>query len=288
MSMVCFAVTDLHGNIRKYQKLLAAIGNEAPSAVFVGGDILPSSVHMAASRSGGHGSFVRGFLAQELDRLRRGLAERYPKIFLILGNDDGRYEEGAVEEAERAGLLTYLNGKKAALGKFMVYGYSYVPPTPFLLKDWERYDVSRYVDPGAVPLEEGIYSIPVAEAEIKYSTIKDDLENLAGSDDLSHGIFLFHAPPHNTKLDRLAADGKMIDGVPLELHVGSIAVRRFIEARQPLLSMHGHIHESPRLMNAWRDRIGKTHIYSAAHDGPELALIRFDPAEPGKATRELI
>jgi hypothetical protein len=27
---------------------------------------------------------------------------------------------------------------------------------------------------------------------------------------------------------------------------------------------------------------------SAAHDGPELALVRFDPADPASATRELI
>lgn len=288
MSVVCFAVTDLHGSVRRCEKLMAQIAQERPSVVFVGGDILPSSMRLASSGSPGHGSFVRDFLAPELDGLRSRLEDRYPKIFLILGNDDGRYEESAVVEAEEAGLWTYLHGKKAPLGRFTVYGYSYVPPTPFMLKDWEKYDVSRYVDPGAVPLEEGIRSVPVPEADVRYSTIKEDLENLAGNDDLTNGIFLFHAPPHDTKLDRLAADGKMIDGVPLELHVGSIAVRRFIEARQPLVSMHGHIHESPRIMRAWRDRIGRTYLFSAAHDGPELGLVRFDPEEPDRATRDLI
>jgi hypothetical protein len=29
-------------------------------------------------------------------------------------------------------------------------------------------------------------------------------------------------------------------------------------------------------------------MFSAGHDGPELALVRFDPEDPGSATRELI
>ena len=29
-------------------------------------------------------------------------------------------------------------------------------------------------------------------------------------------------------------------------------------------------------------------LLSAAHDGPELALVRFDPAEPEKAEREML
>jgi hypothetical protein len=35
-------------------------------------------------------------------------------------------------------------------------------------------------------------------------------------------------------------------------------------------------------------RIGRTHLFSAAHDGPELALVRFDLEDPASATRELI
>jgi uncharacterized protein len=76
--------------------------------------------------------------------------------------------------------------------------------------------------------------------------------------------------------------------VPLDVHVGSIAVRRFIEARQPSVTLHGHIHESARLTGAWQDRIGRTVLLSAAHDGPELALVRFDPERPDAATRDLI
>jgi Icc-related predicted phosphoesterase len=80
----------------------------------------------------------------------------------------------------------------------------------------------------------------------------------------------------------------LIDHVPLDVHVGSIAIRRFIESCQPLVTLHGHVHESARLTGSWKDRLGRTPIYTAAHDGPELALISFDLEDPEAATRELL
>jgi Icc-related predicted phosphoesterase len=136
--------------------------------------------------------------------------------------------------------------------------------------------------------EEGGRSHERPPNEIRFATIEKDLAALAGDRSLDDAVFLFHGPPHETNLDRAANDGKMIDYVPLDLHVGSIAVRRFIERRQPLVTLHGHIHESARLTGSWRDRIGRTHLFGAAHDGPELALVRFDPDCPERATRELV
>jgi Icc-related predicted phosphoesterase len=80
----------------------------------------------------------------------------------------------------------------------------------------------------------------------------------------------------------------MIDHVPVDIHLGSIAVRRFIEKRQPLLTLHGHIHDAARISGSWRDRIGRTVCLSAAHDGPELALVRFDLDRLDEAARELM
>ncbi len=104
---------------------------------------------------------------------------------------------------------------------------------------------------------------------------------------MSSAIMLFHTPPYKTVLDRAALDGRMVDYAPLDVHVGSIAIGRFIERRQPRVTLHGHVHESARLTGEWRQQIGQTHAYSAAHDGPELALVRFDPERPAEATREL-
>ncbi|MBI5501478.1 MAG: metallophosphoesterase [Deltaproteobacteria bacterium] len=283
----CFFVSDLHGGVERWERLFDVVGREAPAAVFLGGDLLPSGFGYVPPADG-DADFLGGFLASGLRRLRVGLGAAYPRIFAILGNDDPRTEEEAVLELEREGLWTYLHGRKAALGDHPVYGYGCVPPTPFALKDWERYDLSRFVDPGTVSPEEGIRSVPVPESEVRWGTIALDLQALAGEDDLSRAIFLFHSPPHDTVLDRAALDGKSVDHAPLDPHVGSIAIRKFLAARQPLVSLHGHVHESARLTGAWRDRLGCTRLLGAAHDGPELALVRFDADDPEGATRELL
>ena len=165
---------------------------------------------------------------------------------------------------------------------------AYVPPTPFRLKDWERYDVSHYVEPGCSDPAEGWHTAPTPGRETRRDTIREDLDYLAAGVDGGRTILLAHTPPYRTALDRAALDGKSVDHAPLDVHVGSIALRRFIEARQPLLTLHGHVHESARLTGHWEEHIGRTHAFSAAHDGAELALIRFDPGDLGAATRELL
>ena len=183
---------------------------------------------------------------------------------MILGNDDGRAPEAGFLELSARGLCTYLHDRRGTIDRFPVFGYAYVPPTPFLLKDWERYDVSRYVDPGCVSPEEGRYSVAVSQRERRNGTIAADLERLMHGEDLSHAVLLFHAPPYQTKLDRAALDGKAVDHAPLDVHIGSIAIRRFIEQRQPWLSLHGHVHEAPRLSGAWMDALGRTILLTAA------------------------
>jgi Icc-related predicted phosphoesterase len=283
----CFFASDLHGHLDRYSRLFAAIDAERPAAVFLGGDLLPSGFGLASAEEG-FDDFLRDFLRPSFERLRGTCGRDYPAVFLILGNDDPRVEEAAVLEGASAGLWHYAHQRRIEWNDRFVYGYSCVPPTPFRLKDWERYDVSRYVDPGTMSPEEGWHTVPVDEHEIRYATILGDLQMLTGDDDLGRAIFLFHCPPYDTALDRAALDGQSIDHVPLDVHVGSIAIRRLLEAREPAVSLHGHVHESARLTGRWRDRLGATHALSAAHDGPELALVRFDPDEPEAATRTLI
>ena len=279
---LCHFVSDLHGKPHRFEALFASVEAGRPAVLFIGGDILPHHLHT------GFGEFIGGYFLGGLGALRERMKDAYPRVFVILGNDDGRLDEKALIKAGKDGLVEYIHGRKASFGRWTVYGYAYIPPTPFRLKDWERYDVSRYVDPGSISPEEGARTIPVSEDEARYSTIQEDLEKLVGKGDLENALFLFHAPPYKTKLDRADLDGRMVDHVPLDVHVGSIAIQRFIEERGPLVTMHGHIHESPRITGSWRDRIGRTHLFSAAHDGPELALVSFDPEDPEAARRDLI
>lgn len=283
-----FFASDLHGEPRLYKALLQRVADEPPAAVLLGGDLLPGGLYPTRTLDAGRRDFIHDFLVMEFERLRARLGPLYPRVVLILGNDDPRFQEAAMLAASARGLWQYIHGRRVAIAGFPVYGYSFVPPSPFLLKDWERYDVSRYVEPGCTSPEEGLRSVPMAESERKYATIADDLVRLVGEDAMDRAVLLFHAPPYDTALDRAALDGRSIDHVPLRVHVGSVAMRRWIERAQPLLTLHGHVHESARLTGQWRDRIGRTHCLSAAHDGPELALVRFDPADPAAARRELL
>lgn len=282
----CYFVTDLHGRTERYEKLMRFVLKELPEAVFLGGDLL-AHVSVSASPSA-HDSWVQDYLLAAFRKTRDTLGNKYPDIFLILGNDDPRCVEGDFLDAQAEGLWHYMHARNHLWRDYPIYGFSYVPPTPFLLKDWERYDVSRHVSPGCVSPEEGYRSVAVEENELKWETIQDDLSKLVGQNTLESSVFLIHTPPYDTPLDRAALDGKYYENVPLDVHVGSIAVRRFIEERQPLVTMHGHIHEAARLSGEWKVRLGRTVCLNAAHDGPELALVRFDPSCPEEATRELL
>jgi Icc-related predicted phosphoesterase len=283
----CFFASDLHGREERYRKLFQAIGEELPAAVFLGGDLFPSGLGAMAGVEESE-DFLEHVFAAGFMRLKKTLGLDYPAVFIILGNDDVRIKEPEMEDFGNRGLWTYAHKKCIPWRDYVIYGYAFIPPTPFMLKDWERYDVSRYLDPLCVGPEEGWLSVPVAKEVLKHQTIQSDLQELTQDADLSRAIFLFHTPPYETSLDRAALDGKRVSYVDLDVHVGSIAVRRFIESRQPLLTLHGHIHESARIMGTWKDRIGKTFAFSSAHDGPELALVRFDPDSLETATRDLL
>ncbi len=288
-SLLCFAVSDLHGRIERYEKLFSAVRREKPAALFIAGDLLPTPFTRLSAPGLYYENFLQDFFFLKLEQLNAEMGEDYPAIFVILGNDDGRIEEPKMIEADRAGLLTYSHFRRIAWEGFVVHGYTCVPPTPFRLKDWERYDVTPFVRPGCIAPEKGIFTVEVSREQLQQATIEDDLKELEGDGgDAGRSIYLFHSPPHRGSLDRAGLDGRAIDGIQVDVHVGSVAIQRFINRSQPLMTIHGHIHESTRLTGCWKERNKGTVSMNASHDGPELALVRFDPHDPGAAERELL
>jgi Icc-related predicted phosphoesterase len=76
--------------------------------------------------------------------------------------------------------------------------------------------------------------------------------------DASNLVCDFHSPPYNTTLDLAPQLGKNLQpklflGQPVYEHVGSKSIRKIFEEYQPLLGLHGHIHES-----ASKCQIGRT------------------------------
>ena len=281
---LCFFVSDLHGDPARYRTLWRLARAERPTAILLGGDLLPGGLALGVQGEGWDGDFVEDFLAEGFLALG---ADR-PRVLLVPGNDDPAAALPAFARGEARGAWEQVHGRRVLFGDRPLFGYACVPPTPFLFKDWERYDVSRYVDPGAVSPEEGWRSVPVPEHVVRHRTIAAELQDLVGDEDLSAAILLCHCPPYRGLLDHAGLEGQSVDHAPLDSHVGSIALQRLIAERQPHLTLHGHVHGSWRRTGSWRERMGRTVALSAAHDGSELCLVRFDPDEPWGATRELV
>jgi Icc-related predicted phosphoesterase len=79
--------------------------------------------------------------------------------------------------------------------------------------------------------------------------------------DVKKCIFNFHVPPKDSTIDTAPKlDGSVMPpryvvegGVQITIGAGSLAVRKAIEKHQPILGLHGHIHESRGAV-----RIGRT------------------------------
>jgi uncharacterized protein len=79
-------------------------------------------------------------------------------------------------------------------------------------------------------------------------------------------LFNFHCPPYDTGLDKAAKLDEHLapvfdHGAPVEIAVGSTAVRDAIERYQPVAGLHGHIHESQ-----YAARLGRTWCFNPGSD----------------------
>jgi len=98
---------------------------------------------------------------------------------------------------------------------------------------------------------------------------------LEGVDDFRNVIFNFHCPPHDTtldlcpKLDTSVYPPRPIvqAGVQILAAAGSTAVRAAIERHQPLLGLHGHIHESRGVV-----KLGRTTCINPGSEYAETVL----------------
>jgi Icc-related predicted phosphoesterase len=102
--------------------------------------------------------------------------------------------------------------------------------------------------------------LPEAELYARPRALADQLE------EPDTAIFNLHAPPHDSELDRALEISPELThvcrgGRPIEIPVGSHAVRQIIEEVHPLLSLHGHIHES-----RGSARIGRTLAINSASE----------------------
>lgn len=145
---------------------------------------------------------------------------------ILNGGNDDIFEIDNVIEASPC--VSFAEGKLLDLDGFSLVSMGWTNPTP-----WNTYREA-----------------PEEELAAK-------IEQLAGLvPDMGRAIFNFHAPPYGTGLDEAPAldeNLRPMHGGAVMKPVGSTAVRDAIVKHQPMLSVHGHIHESRAIK-----RLGRT------------------------------
>ena len=131
-----------------------------------------------------------------------------------------------------------------------------------------------------------------------WNTHREETEELLGErieamakqiPDPTRAIFNLHCPPYRSGLDEAPAidsDLKLMHGGRALRPVGSTAVRQAIDKHQPLLSLHGHIHESKGAV-----KLGKTlsiNPGSAYEEGILMAAVINLDAKKGIKSYQLV
>nr|WP_144923967.1 metallophosphoesterase [Paenibacillus bovis] len=228
--------SDLHSNKNFYNQLYELINNAQADEVILGGDLFAYSNSYKEQIS-----FMKEFLMPFLKSVK-------VPVSLIAGNTDLGLVFEKLKENLSVKQYNFLSYKPHYIGsKIPVYGFPFVTPSPFKLKNFERRDLSNdniliaagYVLDGngnqVSVLGNYLNTLPSIEEEINSMTITDS-------------ILVTHVPPSGGVLDLLSNNET----------AGSKAVRQKIIREKPILSLHGHIHESPRMSGKWYEEIGET------------------------------
>ncbi len=271
-----FFTSDLHGQGALYEQLVALAAAHRPAAIVLGGDLAPHAAGAEGVRR--QRVFLEGFFVEVARRLR----EAAPGLELLVlpGNDDWAVNLDVLEALDGT-LWRTLHDRAVEVAGVRLAGSAWVPITPFTIKDWERWEDGAPESPARL---DGWVSGPGGLAPVRLDprrrapTIADALADL-GARAGAGALYVLHSPPRDTACDLAGA----------RAHVGSRAIRAFVERLQPPLVLSGHIHESPRVSGAWRDAIGRTVVVNPGQFGTgRLAGVWFDPADPGATLRHTV
>jgi uncharacterized protein len=276
--MKIFFATDIHGSEVCWRKFLNSAAFYKADLVVLGGDVTGKAMVPIVAYSGYWQVTLRGEMMrldskQELDdviaRIRNSgfypavvspdelshlgqnetaVGQRFEQEMISsldrwLDMADGKLHGGQIpcilnggnddifeidEVIESSPCVSFAEGKLMDLGGFSLVSMGWTNPTP-----WNTYREA-----------------PEPELAAKIEQLAELVP------DMGRAIFNFHAPPYGTGLDEAPAldeDLRPKHGGAVMKPVGSTAVRDAILKHQPMLSVHGHIHESRAIK-----RMGRT------------------------------
>jgi Icc-related predicted phosphoesterase len=274
--------TDFHGSEAFFRKFLAAAMQYKAQVLIVGGDVTGKAMVPVVHKGGGR---YEGFLFNrreqpstpaELEKLKQTISNVgfYP---LVLEQDEADALEadagrmGAVFEramCDRIRRWLALADEKLTPQGIRLY---------FMPGNDDLYSIDAVIDefPSVANpdgrrlwIDDDHELIGVSNANMTPWRCARDLEDeqlearltqvAALLERPSTAVMALHVPPYDSGIDvcpELDANLKIIarGGQILMKPVGSPAVRRLIERLQPLVTLHGHIHEAPG-----HTRIGRT------------------------------
>ena len=306
-----FFATDIHGSEICWRKFINAAAFYKADAVILGGDVtgkvmVPITEHNGYWQVVLGGETVRMETREELVEIERQIRNRgsYPAVMppdelaelskdegavdrrfsteMISSLDrwldmaDGKLKGGEIpcllnggnddifeidDVIEQSPCVTFGEGKLIDLGGFHLVSMGWTNPTP-----WNTFREA--------PEEELAAKIEAVVSQVP---------------DMGRAIFNFHAPPYGTGLDEapaLDANMRPIHGGAVMKPVGSKAVRDAIDRYQPMLGVHGHIHESRGVKKMGRTlAINPGSVYG---DGVlQGAVLELDPKK-GKVKKYLL
>jgi Icc-related predicted phosphoesterase len=173
------------------------------------------------------------------------------KVYVSAGNDD-MFEVDDV--LSRSSVIQHPDGKLVDIGGFEMISLGYANITPWnCTRDISEEDLLLKIEPLAKQIQH-----------------------------MERAIFNLHVPPYDSGIDqapKLTKDLIVVNspsGEPLLVPVGSTAVRQEIEKYQPMLGLHGHVHEA-----RGQRKIGRTTVVNPGSEYAEGvlngALIDVDP-----------
>jgi len=265
--MKIFFATDIHGSEICWRKFLNAAAFYKADMVVLGGDVTGKVMVPILSYQGYweltyNGERIRVESRTELDDIQRKIRDRgsYPTVLspdeldalktedlvdrrftmemtrgldrwldmadgklhgdvpcILNGGNDDVWDIDEI--IERSPAVSFAESKVLDLGGFYLASMGWTNPTP-----WNTF------------------------REAPEDVLAGKIDSLAAMiPDIGRAIFNFHAPPYGSGLDEAPAlDDTMrpIHGGAVMKPVGSVAVREAIQKYEPILSVHGHIHES--------------------------------------------
>lgn len=273
-----FYATDVHGSERTWRKFLNAASFYGADVLVMGGDVMGKLVIPVIRAADGshratiHGRVERLETAADVSAARERIANLgfYDTVlpedeYRVIRDDpaaiESMWEHLAGERLERwismaedrlgpTGIRCYVSGGNDDLTEVMTR----LPAT----------GTRSFVgcEGRVVPLDEQhlMVSLPYVNPtpwktprEAPEAELSEMIEEVvAGLPDPSSAIFNFHAPPVDSTLDTCPMLDDSTDppsqivraGQPVLYGAGSTAVRDALSRHQPLLGLHGHIHES--------------------------------------------